>query len=443
MGTTAEIQMLFPKEKHARWAMHVTEEMIRLIYAGYDRDAPPWVAEAQKHPTLSGRYLAFRHEAAAYPLNPEGTALEWLRRHRTKLLIDRCQDIAEWESIEHPEGFFPQLCCAYVLRFPQVPFTALCRQEMTVSGAILLYRVQYDGAVLHVQKKQGMWPMDEDDWSRETVHDYIAEDRMLVKNEDTDPMQAARERRAAAVVKTLDVIERRCRPILIGLGGSMAYGLDTPESDVDIRGIFLNPPEELIGLRHEQESLRPDGSDTVLYGLRKAMKLLLDCNPNAIELLGLREQDILYCSEDGRLILDNARAFLSQKAIFTFNGYAVKRRRQIQKLLEEEKTDRKAIAKEMTHLIRAYAMGGDLLVSGRVTTCREREHTLLMDIRAGKYQDPSGLPTSDYERLMEDYMGAFNSAAINTRLPREPDWETVNKLTMEIVRRSLSSGREG
>ena len=97
----------------------------------------------------------------------------------------------------------------------------------------------------------------------------------------------------------------------------------------------------------------------------------------------------------------------------------------------------------MTHLIRAYTMGGDLLVSGRVTTWREREHTLLMDIRAGKYQDSRGYPTPDYERLTEDYMGAFNSAAINTRLPREPAWETVNKLTMEIVRRSLSSGWEG
>ena len=154
--------------------MHVAEEMIKLIYAEMDRDGPSWVREAEQYPTLSQQYLAFRHEAAAYPLDPDRTALEWLRRYRTMLCIERCQDISGWETFEHPEALFPQLCCAYVLRFPQVPFTALYRHEMTVSGALLLYRVQYDGAVLHVQKKEGMWPMDEDDWSGVAVCDYTA-----------------------------------------------------------------------------------------------------------------------------------------------------------------------------------------------------------------------------------------------------------------------------
>lgn len=434
--------MWFPKEKHARWAMHVAEEMIKLIYAEIDRDGPPWVADAKKYLTLSQRYLAFRQEAADYPLDPEHTALKWLRRDRSTLIIERCQDISRWTGIECEDELIPQLWFAYALRFPQVPFTALYRHEVTVSGALQLIRVQYDGRVMHFQEKTGEWPMDEDDWSGEYVYDYVDVDGTFIGKEQCEPMREVRETRSETVARTLDTIMRRCRPILIGLGGSMAYGLDTPESDVDIRGIFLNPPEELIGLRHEQESLRPDSSDTVLYGLRKAMKLLLDCNPNAIELLGLREQDILYCSEDGRLILDNARAFLSQKAIFTFNGYAVKRRRQIQKLMDEDKPDKKAISKEMTHLIRAYAMGGDLLATGRVTTWREREHTLLMDIRSGKYQDSRGFPTPDYERLMEEYMGAFNSAAISAGLPKEPDWETVNKLTMEIVRRSLPQAQE-
>ena len=442
MGTTAEIQMLFPKEKHARWAMHVAEEMIRLIYAGLDREAPSWVAEAENAPTLSQRYLAFRHEAAAYPLNPEGTALEWLRRHRTRLFIDRCQDIVGWESIEHPEGFFPQLCCAYVLRFPQVPFTALCRQEMTVTGAILLYRVQYDVTVLHVQKKEGMWPMDEDDWSLERVDDYRMEDGSLMKIGMTDPMQAVRERRAASVARTLDALERRCRPLLVCLSGSLAYGLDTPESDVDIRGIFLNEAEELIGLREERESLRLEDSDTVLYGLRKAMKLLLACNPNVVELLGLRKRDILFCTEEGRQILEAAPAFLSQKAIFTFGAYATNLRRQIQKQLDAGKPDKKAIGKEMMHLIRIYDMGADLLAYGRVITYREETNSLLLRIRAGEYQDRRGLPTADYDRLLEEFMGTFNNAAIGTRLPKEPDWNKVNDLTMGIVRNSLSRGQE-
>ena len=188
MGCTSEIRMWFSKEKHARWAMHVAEEMIKLLYAQLDRDEPAWVTQAKKCPTLSGRYLDFRHEAAAYPLDPEYTALQWLCRSRTILRIDRCQDICGWTGIEDPEALVPQLFYAYGLRFPQVPFTALYRHEMTVSGAILLIRAQYDGEVMHMQEKTGERPMDEDDWIGETIYDYVALGGTFIRKEPHAPM---------------------------------------------------------------------------------------------------------------------------------------------------------------------------------------------------------------------------------------------------------------
>lgn len=184
MGVTSRIEMSFPKEKHARWAMHVAEELLKAAYVPSDL---PWAEQARACPSLSARYLAFRREAAAYDLDPRGTALEWLRRFRTRLFIDRCQDIARWEGADDPRALFPQLCFAYALRFPQVPFTALYRHEMTVSGAILLLRVRYDGAVMHVQTKTGMRPMDENDWSGDPVCDYVAEDGVFVRKGVSDP----------------------------------------------------------------------------------------------------------------------------------------------------------------------------------------------------------------------------------------------------------------
>ena len=178
MGVTTEIEMCFPREKHASWAMHVAEELLKVAYAPRDL---PWVAEAGKCPSLSARYLAYRQEAAAYSLDPRHTALEWLRRYHTKIFIDRCQDIARYISIEDPEALFPQLCFAYALRFPQVPFTARYRHEMTVTGDIQLIRAEYDGAVMRMRVKNGMRPMDEEDWSGETVCDFIAEEGVFRK----------------------------------------------------------------------------------------------------------------------------------------------------------------------------------------------------------------------------------------------------------------------
>ena len=178
MGFTAQIELCFPKEKHARWAMHVAEEMLRTAYAPADL---PWVMEARKCCSLSARYLAYRQEAAALDLDTRHTALEWLRRFRTRIFIDRCQDIVRTADMEDPEALFPQLLCAYILRFPQVPFTAHWRSEMTVTGDIHLLSAAYEGTLLRVQEKRGMRPMDEEDWSGVAAEDYAAVDGLLVK----------------------------------------------------------------------------------------------------------------------------------------------------------------------------------------------------------------------------------------------------------------------
>ena len=114
----------------------------------------------------------------------------------------------------------------------------------------------------------------------------------------------------------------KVEPILIGYGGSIAYGTNLPTSDVDIRGIYMNPLDEFIGVRPVSEQYCPSGSDTTIYSLKKIMHLLTQCNPNVIELLGLKPEHYLYKTDAGQMILDNAELFLSKKAAYTFGNYA-------------------------------------------------------------------------------------------------------------------------
>ena len=176
--------MAFPKEKHARWAKHIAEEMIKMIYAENTKELREqllWLREAlSSDSTLCERYLKYREQAAGLPAPapavPFGsTALDYLERRRTWLVIEHCQEIAGYTCFAGGEDLFPQICFACALRFPQVPFRAYFRYEMTVSGAIQLFSVFYDGAVMHVQEKNGERPMDETDFSRIPVHDYAAE----------------------------------------------------------------------------------------------------------------------------------------------------------------------------------------------------------------------------------------------------------------------------
>src|SRR5574344_2053007 len=74
--------------------------------------------------------------------------------------------------------------------------------------------------------------------------------------------------------------------ILLGLAGSYSYGTNNENSDIDIRGVALNQKSDLIGLS-EYEQYVDDNTDTVIYAFNKMITLLLSCNPNTIELLGL------------------------------------------------------------------------------------------------------------------------------------------------------------
>lgn len=55
---------------------------------------------------------------------------------------------------------------------------------------------------------------------------------------------------------------------LLTLGGSHAYGLETPESDVDIRGIASLKPENILGTTPFEQIVEPN-TDTTVYGLTK------------------------------------------------------------------------------------------------------------------------------------------------------------------------------
>lgn len=125
------------------------------------------------------------------------------------------------------------------------------------------------------------------------------------------------------------------RIMLLGVGGSYAYGTNNEGSDIDFRGVTLQLPSDLIGLT-EFEQYEDDKTDTVIYGFNKLVKLLLECNPNTCEMLGLDEDQYLIRSEPGQELIDNSRMFLSKRAIKSFGGYADAQLRRLQNAIARD-----------------------------------------------------------------------------------------------------------
>ena len=133
-----------------------------------------------------------------------------------------------------------------------------------------------------------------------------------------------------------DCLNQDIRPIVfLCLGGSHAYGTNVPESDVDLRGCALNSKEDILGFGNFETYVDPE-TDTTIYGFNKLVHLLAQCNPNVIEVLGVKKEHYVAAGI-GQELIDNAHMFLSQRAAYTFGGYAFSQLRRLENAIARDK----------------------------------------------------------------------------------------------------------
>jgi len=138
------------------------------------------------------------------------------------------------------------------------------------------------------------------------------------------------------------------------ISGSRAYNLSLPQSDTDIKGIFVLPQKELYGLTYTEQVSNPT-NDEVYFEIGRFVELLSKNNPNILELLSTPDKSVLYRHPLMELI--KPEDFLSRLCLDTFAGYA---KTQVKKARGLNKKMNQSFARERKSVLEfCYVVVGD------------------------------------------------------------------------------------
>lgn len=217
--------------------------------------------------------------------------------------------------------------------------------------------------------------------------------------------------------------------VLEGVTGSTAYGLNTKNSDIDLKGIYVLPTRDVLKMGFDQKHTTIDSTnpDVVYHEVGKFMKLVVSGNPTVTELLYLNEYT--HLSPIGQMLIDNRDAFLSTKAVMNaYRGYAFSQAKRLNNRTEQgldgyDSSLKNRFAKHTRHCFRLLMQARQLLETGTLdvkVTPEQREYLFAMGEKAAdEVVDEFMRQDSEFENIV-------------SVLPDEPDYERLNNLLYEI-----------
>lgn len=225
--------------------------------------------------------------------------------------------------------------------------------------------------------------------------------------------------------------------ILLTTGGSHSYGTNVETSDLDIRGIAIERPKEIIGLS-SFEQFENKKTDTTIYGLQKVIKLMLNCNPNVIEMLGTKDEHLFICNKYGKLLRDNVNLFLSKKAIHSFGGYATAQLRRLQNALardsypqkEKEEHILKSIKNQMMSLEDRYKKltKEDLKLYIDKSKKEDLEKEIFLNVKLKQY------PLRDFKNIYSEMHNIIKDYGKLNHRNSKKDILHLNKHALHLIR---------
>lgn len=242
--------------------------------------------------------------------------------------------------------------------------------------------------------------------------------------------------------------------------GSVAYGVSTDSSDMDIYGWCI-PPKEVIfphlaghieGFGRQKNRFEQfqqhhikDGTalggkgqeyDISIYNIVKYFSLCMENNPNMIDSLFVPEFCVLHITRIGSMVRENRRLFLHKGAFHKFKGYAYSQLHKMESKnpIGKRKEIREAMGFDVKfayHVVRLLDEIEQILVHGDIDLQRNKEQ--LKAIRRGEMKEEEiRLWASEKERQLE---ALYHSS----KLQYSPDEDAIKKLLLDCIEEHYGS----
>lgn len=158
-----------------------------------------------------------------------------------------------------------------------------------------------------------------------------------------------------------EVARRGPTPIFATISGAHLYGFASPDSDVDLRGAFMLPAREMLGLHAPDETLTIEDKSTidldwVAHDLRKFARLMTNHNGYVLE--QLYSPLVVVTTEAHAELLRLGKGCITRPTVRHYQGFARGRRH---RLTEPEPT-----VKHLLYAYRVLLTGIHLMQTGEV-----------------------------------------------------------------------------
>jgi uncharacterized protein len=225
--------------------------------------------------------------------------------------------------------------------------------------------------------------------------------------------------------------------LYLTLSGSVGYGTNVGHSDLDLRGVTMEQKENIYGFQGFEQFEDPQ-TDTVIYGLKKFVALALKSNPNILELLGTKDEHIIYINQYGQKLREQRQLFLSKRVINTFGNYAAAQLRRLQNALardhypqdEKEKHILNTLNNQMYHFSSKYTEfnSGSIKLYTDKSLKAGMETEIFMDIHIDKY------PLRDFASIYSEMSNIIREYEKLNHRNRKKDDGKLYKHAMHLIR---------